>query len=95
MNDIKDPKEQLGKLEQIFHLGQTPTQLFKTSHPAKRIKPQQDILGFYLPIAQMKTQKPLNLNLLFKSKNSPVIHLSRDQTYIHIICKDLELYSIP
>lgn len=47
---IPDPKEQIGKLEQIFHLGQTPTQLFTTPHPQRKfvISPTQEPFGNYV-----------------------------------------------
>ena len=44
-NEIPDPEEQLSRLEQIFHLGQTPTQLFRVPHPQKKKSTQQDFFG--------------------------------------------------
>jgi len=34
------------------------------------------------------------MNLLFRSKLSPIIHLSRDQAFIYVVFKDLEFYII-
>ena len=37
LNKIKDKREQTAILEQIFHLGQTPTQLFIKEHPSREV----------------------------------------------------------
>jgi hypothetical protein len=48
LNHIKDEHEQQTQLEQIFHLGQTPSQLFKTRHPEKQRKPVDDKFKNYI-----------------------------------------------
>jgi hypothetical protein len=48
LNKIPDRNEQYAKLEQIFHLGQTPSQLFTIKHPQKKIKNNQDKIKIYL-----------------------------------------------
>lgn len=63
LNKISDRKEQYAKLEQIFHLGQTPSQLFTTKHPPKKIKNQHDKLKVYLipkPISEKSNEKQVN-----------------------------------
>ena len=37
LEEIEDKKEQKAILEQIFHLGQTPSQLFIKEHPAREV----------------------------------------------------------
>jgi len=101
ISQIEDKDMQSILLQQIFHLGQTPTQLFTEDHPAKnllKIRSNKERLSYYIfnkKALKKETNQGLNINLIFKENQHPVIHISKDPEYIHIIYRNMDLYSIP
>mmetsp|Transcript_30694 Transcript_30694/g.27882 ORF Transcript_30694/g.27882 Transcript_30694/m.27882 type:complete len:206 (+) Transcript_30694:1558-2175(+) len=97
LNDIKDKRDQLAMLEQIYHFGQTPSQLFKVKHPNRKVKDHGEKFKiFAIPSSSDHNNwKPLNLSLLCKFANNSILYVNRDKRDIHIIFKSMVMLSVP
>jgi AAA15 family ATPase/GTPase len=92
---IKDPDEQMAKLEQIAHFGQTPSQLFKNKHPKREVVKSAERFREYVISTVDKNALLMHMALLNRNPQNPILYLFRESGNIHMVLKSLELYSIP